>query len=275
MNHRDLIDQLKEIGLSDATAKIYIILIHEGNTGASDIARIALISRPKVYEHLRRLVDVGLCIEILGQVKKYDAVNPADALSKIQKQYAQQYQSTSNTINRLTQLLVPLFLTPSENKNPLDYIQVIRERNSILKKFASLESMAKTEVLSLVKLPVVMSLENTPPNPVGLQAIKKNVVHRTIYNHSDMADESFANAVELFAKAGEKIHITQNFPIPFKMFIYDKRIVMFTLEDKTAGSTKLTALIIEHIDLAKGLQQVFDLYWLNSLTLAEFHAKKA
>lgn len=69
MNHSDLIAQLKEIGLPDAAAKIYIILLHEGNTAASDIARIAEISRPKVYEHMRRLVDTGLCTEILGQVK--------------------------------------------------------------------------------------------------------------------------------------------------------------------------------------------------------------
>ncbi len=270
MNHSDLIAQLKEIGLPDAAAKIYIILLHEGNTAASDIARIAEISRPKVYEHMRRLVDTGLCTEILGQVKKYAAINPADALSRIQKQYTLQYQATSNTITNLTQLLMPLFLTPSQHHDPLDYIQVIRERSSIIRKFESMESMAQSEVLSLVKLPLVMSLEDTP-NPKEFQSLKRKVVYRAIYNYSDMADDHLAAAVELFAKAGEKVRITRDFPIPFKMFIFDKRIVMFTLEDKTATTTKLTALIIEHVDLAKGLRQVFDLYWLNSITLDEYH----
>jgi hypothetical protein len=56
------------------------------------------------------------------------------------------------------------------------------------------------------------------------------------------------------------------------MFIFDCRIVMFTLEDKTPAETKLTALIIEHKDLAAGLKQVFDLYWLNSITLEEYRS---
>jgi sugar-specific transcriptional regulator TrmB len=271
MNRTALIEELKQIGLTDAAAKIYIILLQEGNTGASDIARIAGISRPKVYEHLRRLVDTGLCVEILGSVKKYSAANPADALKKIQNQYTRQYQSTTNTITQLTQALMPLFLTPSSHSDPLDYIQVIRERNSIIKKFESLESMARQEVLSLVKLPLVMSLDETP-NPIEFQSLQRNVLYRTIYNKADMADPNLDKAVDLFAKAGELVRITRDFPIPFKMFIFDCRIVMFTLEDKTPAETKLTALIIEHKDLAAGLKQVFDLYWLNSITLEEYRS---
>jgi hypothetical protein len=131
--------------------------------------------------------------------------------------------------------------------------------------------MAQQEVLSLVKLPLVMSLDETP-NPIEFQSLQRNVLYRTIYNKADMADPNLDKAVDLFAKAGELVRITRDFPIPFKMFIFDCRIVMFTLEDKTPAETKLTALIIEHKDLAAGLKQVFDLYWLNSITLEEYRS---
>lgn len=271
MNRTALIEELKGIGITDAAAKIYIILLQEGNTAASDIARISGISRPKVYEHLHRLVDTGLCVEILGSVKKYAAANPADALKKIQNQFSQKYQHTTNSITHLTQVLMPLFLTPSSHSDPLDYIQVIRERHSIIKKFEALEAMAAEEVLSLVKLPLVMSLAEEP-NPIEFQSLERNVEYRTIYNKIDMEEPNLNKAVDLFAEAGELVRITNDFPIPFKMFIFDCRIVMFTLEDKTPADTKLTALIIEHKDLAKGLKQVFDLYWLNSITLEEYRS---
>lgn len=98
---------------------------------------------------------------------------------------------------------MPLFLTPSQHHDPLDYIQVIRERSSIIRKFESMESMAQSEVLSLVKLPLVMSLEDTP-NPKEFQSLKRKVVYRAIYNYSDMADDQLAAAVELLPKPERK-----------------------------------------------------------------------
>jgi hypothetical protein len=49
---------------------------------------------------------------------------------------------------------------------------------------------------------------------------------------------------------------------------------MFTLEDRVTSKPSLTALIIEHLDLAQGLKQVFNLYWQNSITLEEFKTKE-
>jgi len=64
-------------------------------------------------------------------------------------------------------------------------------------------------------------------------------------------------SIEKFNVAGEEVRIAVKISIPFKMYIYDKRKVMFTLEDKTISETKLTGLIIEHIDLVKGLKLNF------------------
>jgi hypothetical protein len=81
------------------------------------------------------------------------------------------------------------------------------------------------------------------------------------------------NAVIKFAEAGEEVRITTIFPIPFKMYIFDEKTVMFTLQDITISGTKLTALIIEHQDLVRGLKSVFNLYWTNSIPLEKFLKK--
>jgi sugar-specific transcriptional regulator TrmB len=264
-----IIEQFKHLGLTDASARIYLLLLHECNSTASEIARKTGISRPKTYEYLSRLVDKGICTEILGSVKKYAATNPKTAFNKIQNQIKADYENSSVIVTQLSKLLLPIYLTPNEHYDPLDYIQVIRERNSIIDKFESLEKMSKNEVLSLVKLPFVMDLKATL-NPVEFNSLKRKVVFKTIYNREDLKIPQLMNAIEAFEEAGEQIRISDLFPIPFKMFIFDMKTVMFTLEDKNTTGSRLTSLIIEHLDLIKGLKNVFDLYWSNSVTLDEY-----
>lgn len=269
MNDKIIIEKFKHLGLTDAAARIYLFLLQESNSTASEISRVTGISRPKTYEYLSRLVDKGLCSEILGSVKKYDATNPVTAFEKIQKQIKEDYDNSTSVVTKLSELLLPIYLAPNKEYDPLDYIQVIREKNSIINKFESLEKMAKKEVLSLVKLPFVMDMKDTL-NPVEFTSLKRDVVFKTIYNKEDMTNPLLMKAVEAFEAAGELVRITNLFPIPFKMFIFDMKTIMLTLEDKSASGSKLTSLIVEHLDLAKGLKNIFEMYWSSSVTLEEY-----
>jgi HTH-type transcriptional regulator, sugar sensing transcriptional regulator len=269
LEEKIIIEKFKHLGLTDAASRIYLFLLQESNSTASEIARSTGISRPKTYEYLSRLVDKGLCSEILGSVKKYDATNPVTAFEKIQKQIKTDYENSTSVVTKLSELLLPIYLAPNKQYDPLDYIQVIRERDSIVNKFESLEKMAKKEVLSLVKLPFVMDMSGTL-NPVEFTSLKRDVVFKSIYNRDDMKSPLLMKAVEEFEKAGEKVRITNLFPIPFKMFIFDSKTVMFTLEDKSATESKLTSLTVEHLDLAKGLKNIFEMYWSGSVTLEEY-----
>lgn len=267
-----IIDMFKHLGLTDAAVKIYLYLLKESNSTASEIARITGISRPKTYEYLNRLVDKGLCLEILGSVKKYNATNPSTAFEKIQKQIKTDYEKSASFVNKLSEILLPIYLTPNKHYDPLDYIQVLRERDSIIKKFEALEKMAKKEVLSLVKLPFVMDLKG-PVNPVEFASLKRNVEYKTIYSDEDMTNPLLFQAVEAFVAAGEKVRISDKFSIPFKMFVFDQKTIMLTLEDKTISGSKLTSITVEHLDLAKGLKSIFDIYWNGSISFKQYKEK--
>ena len=269
MEEKIIIEKFKHLGLTDAASRIYLFLLQEGNSTASEVSRTTGISRPKTYEYLSRLVDKGLCSEILGNVKKYDATNPVTAFDKIQKQINEDYENSTSIVSKLSELLVPIYLAPNKEYDPLDYIQVIREKDSITKKFETLEKMAEKEVLSLVKLPFVMDMKKTL-NPVEFTSLKRNVIFKSIYNREDMNNPFLMKAVESFEVAGEHVRITKLFPIPFKMFIFDMKTIMLTLEDKSASGPKLTSITVEHLDLAKGLKNIFEMYWSSSVTLDEY-----
>jgi sugar-specific transcriptional regulator TrmB len=269
LEEKIIIEKFKHLGLTDAASRIYLFLLQEGNSTASEVSRTTGISRPKTYEYLSRLVDKGLCSEILGNVKKYDATNPVTAFDKIQKQINEDYENSTSIVSKLSELLVPIYLAPNKEYDPLDYIQVIREKDSITKKFETLEKMAEKEVLSLVKLPFVMDMKKTL-NPVEFTSLKRNVIFKSIYNREDMNNPFLMKAVEAFEVAGEHVRITKLFPIPFKMFIFDMKTIMLTLEDKSASGPKLTSITVEHLDLAKGLKNIFEMYWSSSVTLDEY-----
>ena len=273
MFDQEIIRNLKQIGLSDSAAKIYLLLLHKSNCTASEISRITVISRSKTYEYLNRLVNRGMCIEILGSVKKYAATNPTTAFKDMEQKRKLDYEKDRNIISDLSKILLPLYNAPNENTDPLDYIQVIREKKSIIKKFETLEQKAEKEILALVKAPLAMNLAE-PHNLAEYSSLKKGISIKTIYNTEDMNIPLLMESIETFEKAGEQVRVVDKFPIPFKMYIFDGRIVMLSLEDRIVSNSNLTALIIEHLDLAKGLKEVFNIYWDNSITWEEFKRKE-
>jgi len=115
---------------------------------------------------------------------------------------------------------------------------------------------------------------NKPYNLEQYNSIRRGVNFKTIYEIEDLGNQYLFESIETFAGAGEEVRIADKLPVPFKMYIYDEKTVMFTLEDKIDSESKLTALIIEHPDLAKGLKRVFNLYWQNSITFEDYKKKK-
>ena len=266
------IENLIKIGLTESEAKIYLNLLRKKSFTASEVSRLSGISRSKTYEILHQLVVKGLCVEILGGVKKYSPANPKTAFNGLQQQIQQDIERKKILMSNLSDTLLPLYLSEKENKDPLDYIQVLREKNSIIKKFETLEKIATKNVLSLIKGPFAMDMTK-PYNIEQYNSLRRGVTFKTIYEIEDLGNPSFLESIEKFSIAGEEVRIANKLPIPFKMYIYDEKTVMFTLEDKITSKSKLTALIIEHLDLARGLKQVFNLYWQNAMTYEEFKIK--
>jgi predicted DNA-binding transcriptional regulator len=74
-------ETLEGLGLSPNEAKIYETLVEHGELGVSEIATRAQIHRRNAYDAIRRLIDKGLCFEILSQKENlYNAVDPGKLL---------------------------------------------------------------------------------------------------------------------------------------------------------------------------------------------------
>jgi len=269
MNTNDNIDKLVRIGLPESEAKVYYYLLKKKNFTAAEIAKLSNVSRSKIYEVLAKLVQRGLCTETLGRVKKYSAVNPKVGLNNL----LSNLEEKKNIISNLLEALIPMYLSEKENTDPLDYIQVLRERSRIVEKVESLERMAKYEELTFCKGPYAMKLTKTSvSNREEFKKLKSGMKYKGIYEVDDVRKLDFFELIKMFASAGEEVRIA--YELPMKMMIFDERIVILALQDKITSKSSLTTMIVEHSDLAKTLKETFNMYWQNAMTLEEFKNKE-
>ncbi len=79
-----LIEQLRNIGMSDLEARCYLTLHAEQNLSGYEIAKRVSVSRTNVYAALRSLADKGMCRVIEANPALYNAV-PIDQLIRLLK----------------------------------------------------------------------------------------------------------------------------------------------------------------------------------------------
>ncbi len=144
--------------------------------------------------------------------------------------------------------------------DPLEYIEVLRDRRAINERFAELQASVKREILVFTKPPYA-----TPPQEnVEGQQVARSHKARAVYEFSAFDDPAFVAGVRAFVEAGEEARFVPH--LPLKLVIIDETIVMFGMEDPVAGSADLTIVVVEHPSLAKTLKLSFDAVWSSGLT---------
>jgi len=263
-----LVPDLISVGLTENEAKVYCCLLRKQHFTATEISRCAKVNRSKIYQVLSCLVLKGLCIEKLSKVRKYEAVDPKIAFEKL---IDDQKKKVSN-LNKLSEILIPIYKQKDHNSSPLDFIQVFSTPASIIKKHHDLELGSKEFVLSFCKPPYAMSNDMDIHQEQMISMKENGVTYKSIFEveHEDIA--FFAQRMRNFELQGEEIRIAYNLPI--KLHVFDEVTVMFSMINTINPDENLTYLVIEHPDLAETLIPTFNNYWEKAITVDEFLEKE-
>ncbi len=128
------------LGLSEYEAKIYVSLIEAGQAKARTLSVLSGVPRTKVYSVLRKLIDMGLVIEIPGEPRRFSPTPPRIAL----RSYLQSYQDTVQSLSSLISTLEDTF-RKAKNKENLrrSSIWTISGREETLRKIQEMLAKAK------------------------------------------------------------------------------------------------------------------------------------
>lgn len=264
-----LVRTLSDLGLTNYEARVYIALTRRVSSTASETARVAGIPRQRIYDVLSSLVGRGLAATRPGQVTKYVATAPEEAIESLVSDHRQKLNELEREAGALAEALAPAFDEGQEHQDPLEYIEVLRDRRAINQRFGELQAGIENEILVFTKPPYA-----TPPeeNVEGLEVTQSHEVY-SVYELSIFNDAENVEGVRRFVEAGEQARFVES--LPLKLVIIDERIVLFGMEDPVAAGPALTMLVVEHPALAKILKIAFMYVWAEGMTFEEAAARVA
>jgi HTH-type transcriptional regulator, sugar sensing transcriptional regulator len=257
------VDQLTRLGLTQYEAKAYLALIRRGSSTAAEVARIASVPRQRIYDVLASLVERGLASTRPGRVVNYVASPPDTAIERLVSDHRRAMEELERGASAMIGQLAPAFTEGQGVTDPLDYIEVLRDRRAINERFAELQEEIKDEILVFTKPPYA-----TPPQEEekGLEVTASHTA-RSVYEASVFDDPATAAGVRRFVEAGEDARFVEQ--LPLKLVIIDERYVMFGMEDPIAGGSDLTMVVVEHPALAATLKGAFETIWSQGLSFDE------
>ncbi|MBA2556985.1 MAG: TrmB family transcriptional regulator, partial [Chloroflexi bacterium] len=249
------------LGLTSYEAKAYLALIRRDSYTAAQVARQANLPRQRIYDVLGSLVEKGLASARPGSVVKYAATAPDQALETLIEHHRRQLAEMEEEAAAMVANLSPGFAAGREHREPLEYIEVLRDRRAITERFDELQAQVKKEILVFTKPPYAK-----PPqqNLEGLEVTRRTHAARSMYEFSVFDDPAVARGVRRFIEAGEEARFVPE--LPLKLVIIDECIVMFGMTDPVAGSSDLTIVVVEHPSLAQVLKTAFSTIWDSGLT---------
>jgi len=259
-------DELVDLGLTRYEARAYSSLVARDRYTAAELARESGIPRQRVYDVLDSLVERGLVTARPGQVVRYSAVDPAVAVDRLLTVHRSTLDRLQDSTARVVDALAPLWTVGRAETDPLDYVEVIRDRDVLAQRFGDLESGARHQMLTLAKLPYLVV-----DNPEGLRATRRLARTggdvRCIYEYEMLDEPAFVRTTGRFVAAGERARLAPE--IPMRLCIVDGAQVLMSLRDPVAGGTSNTTVLIEHPALARCLTYAFETIWAGGQDLAE------
>jgi len=258
-----LVDRLVRLGLTTYEARAYVALVRRDSFTAAQVARQSGLPRQRIYDVLSSLVEKGLASTRPGTVVKYAAIDPEPAIERLVASRRAAVAEIERDAAALVATLGPEFAAGQAHSDPLEYIEVLRDRGAINERFAELQAGVQREILVFTKPPYA-----TPPqeNVEGIEVTRSHAA-RSVYEFSVFDDPDTTEGVRRFIEAGEEARFVEQ--VPLKLVIIDEAIVMFGMQDPVGGSSELTIMVVEHPALASTLKLAFGSVWDDGLTFDE------
>jgi sugar-specific transcriptional regulator TrmB len=242
-------------------ARAYVALVRRDASTPAELARLAGVPRPRIYDVLESLVGKGLATDRPGRTAKYVATPPERVAGQLMLVHRERVATLEGDARGLVDELRPAYQAGQLHTDPLDYIEVIRSPEALASTFTELQRTVGREMLVFSKAPVAVD-----PDAVGLQLARRHML-RSVYEFSVLEDETQLAGVRAFLDAGEQARFVEE--LPMKVGIVDERTVLFAMPDPIAGRNDVTTMVIEHPHLARTLKIGFESVWARGVTFSQ------
>jgi len=243
-----MLSQLKNIGLSDKEAKVYIAMLELGKATAHEIADKAGVKRPTAYVAIEELQKQGLAQKKKkGSKTLFFTDSPSQLLSNINRDLKIFEQKRTELEKIFPQLLTLYNL--GEEKPQVRYFE---GKEGLLKMQEEFLKSKEKMIRGISSLDAVLKYFPNQKTDYSVRRIKKGIRARFIYTSSQG---------DIFSRSDKKgLWETKYIDLSKLKFDADISIV----DDFIAISSlkgKLSGTIITHKDLANSFKNLYDFLW--------------
>lgn len=257
------INDLVLTGLTENEAKTYLLLLEKPLSAARIAQRIG-VNRSNIYGIISSLVQKGFLREMNGKSRTILAINPEIAFNTNKTALTMRIK----LMDRLAAELQPYYKADCYTENK-ELIKILHTKSVIIDTLEKLELAAEEEVLAFSKPPYLMNVDNLAElNTVQGISAQRGVVYRAIHEIEPDNMDNFLKRMQYFSEMGEEVRLADQ--LPMKMFIFDRKIAVFTLENNLNNFSDYTFTSFEHSDVAITFTQIFQQYWEKAITLADY-----
>lgn len=142
-----------------------------------------------------------------------------------------------------------------------DVVELIAGREACLQRYIQVLTSANTEVLMFDKPPYLGPLDN----PLELEVLARGINWRAIYAPEALDQPDRLAQLDVWKAAGEQARVCAN--VPLKLLLVDRRVALLPLTADSQGAEN-TAILVHPSSLLTTLGLLFDMLWVQSLSLA-------
>ncbi len=256
-NEEQLVADLAEFGLGRNEARLYLAAVGGPAMRAAELAELADIGRTKAYDALRLLVDKGLFSEEPGRVALFRAVDPQTAARRLRQQSIRDQAGLLEDTSRLVADLFQLYYASPTTKDPLDFVQLLRQGEAAWARQEAMMAGARFEVIRTRRLP----RRGTPlPDP---HTLPDGVRARAIYDCGFLDDPRYRSGLADRMLRGEEIRFSDR--VSFGFCVVDRCVMILGLNSASVANGPGHWLALEHPGLGDLLTHVFEIQWAEAL----------
>lgn len=256
-----------DFGLTERETKVYMMLLTKKCFTTSELQNSVDITRTKIYEILQKMIARGICTErSVGKTKYYEAVEPKIAFQRVFDKYKEEcmgeYEKRKNLKEELIKTLNPVFDAAKDVVSPLDFIEIMRDKNQIQKKYLMSVRETKNDMMTFNKGPYVCDTSKRLSEQIKEEnnLLKRGAISKNLYEENELkSQEWLMKSLKSISKSGHQARITKSLPI--KMMVFDERRVILPLQQNLPEGNGITMLYIEHHGLALACKSLFNSVW--------------
>ena len=248
-----LVADLAEFGLSRNEARLYLAAVGGPSLRAAELAQLADISRTKTYDALRLLVEKGLFTEEPGRVARFRAVDPQTVVRRLRQQSIRDQAGLLEDTTRLVADLFQLYYSSPTTKDPLDFVQLLRQGEAAWARQEAMMAGAHAEVIRTRRLP----RRGAPlPDP---HTLRQGVSARAIYERGFLDDPRYRSGLAERMLLSEEIRFADK--VDIGLCVVDRTAILISLNSSGVVNGPGHWLALEHPGLGELLTQGFERQW--------------